>query len=202
MNLNLSKVLKVGYKSKEKQGQVLKRYGYDIDNQLSNADEQVYYNKDKKKLLYNVTGSHSGADIITDGFLALGHLKDTTRYKNADEGLKKAKAKYNVQNATVTGHSLGASVVQGISGSEDKVFSLNGGYTIGQKTKGQNQHNYRTNGDVVSLFGARASNIKTIGREENKSILGSFVSGGLIGVGKNLLSSHKPETIRNQHIFV
>lgn len=202
MNLNLSKVLKVGYKSKEKQGKVLSQYGYKIDNQLSNANEQVYYNKDKKKLLYNVTGTHSAADVITDGFLALGHLKDTSRYISADENLKKAKTKYGVQNATITSHSLGGSIGQGIAGSNDTLYSLNAGYTIGQKTKGQNQHNYRTNGDVVSLLGSKAKNITTINREENKSILGSFVSGGLIGVGKNLLSSHKPETIRNQHIFV
>jgi hypothetical protein len=202
MSVNLAKVLKVGYKSKEKQGKVMNRYGYKIDKDLSNDNQQVYFNPNEKKLLYNVTGTHNLTDVGTDIYLGLGKLKDTSRYKQADETLKKAKAKYGVSNATVTGHSLGASVSQGIAKPEDKEFSLNAGYTIGQKTKSGNQQNYRTQGDVVSLLGSGSKNLKTIGKKENTSVLGSFLKGGIVGVGQNLLKSHKPETIKKQHIFV
>jgi len=202
MSVNLSKVLKVGYKSTEKQGKVMNRYGYKIDKDLSNDNQQVYFNPNEKELLYNVTGTHNLTDVGTDIYLGLGKLKDTSRYKQADQTLKKAKAKYGVSSATVTGHSLGASVSQGIAKPEDQEYSLNAGYTIGQKTKGGNQHNYRTQGDVVSLLGAGSKNLKTIGKKENTSVLGSFLKGGIVGLGQNLLKSHKPETIKKQNIFV
>ena len=202
MALNLSKVLKVGYKNKDKQRETLNHYGYIRDNELSNDNQQVFYDPVKKKLLYNVTGTHNISDVGTDAYLALGMLKNTNRYKEADQGLKMAKKKYNVQSATVTGHSLGSTISQGIASNNDQEYSLNPGYTVFQPTKGGNQHNYRTNGDVVSLLGSRAKNIKTIGKDNNKSIVGSFVTGGLLGVGKNLLSSHKPDTISGEHIYV
>ena len=202
MSVNLAKVLKVGYKSKEKQGKVMKRYGYQIDKNLSNDNQQVYYNPNEKKLLYNVTGTHNLSDVGTDIYLGLGKLKDTNRYKQADETLKKAKSKYSVNSATITSHSLGGTIAQGIAKPEDQEYSLNAGYTIGQKTKGGNQHNYRTQGDVVSLLGAGSKNLQTIGKKENTTVLGSFLKGGIVGLGKNLLASHKPETIKKQHIFV
>jgi hypothetical protein len=95
MSVNLAKVLKVGYKSKEKQGKVMNRYGYKIDKDLSNDNQQVYFNPNEKKLLYNVTGTHNLTDVGTDVYLGLGKLKDTNRYKQADETLKKAKTKYH-----------------------------------------------------------------------------------------------------------
>lgn len=203
MSVNLAKVIKVGYyKSQKKQKKAMKKYGYQLDKSLSNDNEQVYYNPNDKKLLYNVTGTHNLKDAGTDVYLALGKLKDTNRYKEADETLKKAKAKYGVNNATITSHSLGGTIAQGIAKPEDQEYSLNAGYTIGQKTKGGNQHNYRTQGDVVSLLGAGSKNLHTIGKKENTSVLGSFLNGGIIGLGQNLLASHKPQTIKKEHIFV
>ena len=38
--------------------------------------------------------------------LAVGKIKDTNRYKSADAGLKKAKLKYGVSDASIYGHSL------------------------------------------------------------------------------------------------
>ena len=102
MSVNLAKVIKVGYKSQKKQKKVMKKYGYKIDKDLSNDNEQVYYNPSDKKLLYNVAGTHKLSDWGTDAYLALGGLKSTNRYKEADNTLKKAKAKYNINNATVT----------------------------------------------------------------------------------------------------
>lgn len=202
MSVNLAKVIKVGYKSEEKQGKVMKRFGYKIDKDLSNDNQQVYYNPNEKKLLYNVAGTHNNKDKLTDVYLAFGGLKNTDRYKSADETLKKAKSKYGVTNATITSHSLGGSIAQGIAKPEDQEYSLNAGYTIGQKTKGGNQHNYRTQGDVVSLLGAGSKNLKTIGKKDNTSVLGSFLKGGIVGLATNLIKSHKPETIKKEHVFV
>jgi hypothetical protein len=66
--------LRVGYLPSEKQqGQEMSKYGYQIDKGLSNENQQVYYNPENKKLLYNVTGSQSLNDWVNvDAKLALG----------------------------------------------------------------------------------------------------------------------------------
>ena len=58
--LSLYDSLRVGYIGNEnKQAQEMAKYGYQIDKGLSNENQQVYYNPETKKLLYNVTGSSS-----------------------------------------------------------------------------------------------------------------------------------------------
>jgi hypothetical protein len=84
-DVNLFDVLKAGYKDKNTQEHTLQKFGYARDNQLSSNNHQAYYNKAQNKLIFNVTGTHSIADWGTDAYLAAGHLKDTTRYKEADK---------------------------------------------------------------------------------------------------------------------
>lgn len=135
----------------KKQGKVMSKYGYNIDNQLSNDNQQVYYNPNKKKLLVNIAGTHNLNDVGTDLNLALGNLKNTKRYKEADLTLQKAKDKYNENKVVVTGHSLGGSIGKYISKPSDEVYTLNSGSTIGEK-KRPNQHNYKIQGDIISTF--------------------------------------------------
>jgi hypothetical protein len=159
--LSLYDSLRVGYIGDEnKKGAEMAKYGYQIDKGLSNENQQVYYNPESKKLLYNVTGSHNltdwvnsdlklalgirkneGKPIIERGIEKLlpeswkkgfdrsyenifGGFRDTTRYKDADETLKKAKAKYNPADVSITGHSLGGRIVQDIAKKSDKVYAL------------------------------------------------------------------------------
>jgi hypothetical protein len=77
-NLSLYDSLRVGYLGNEnKQGQEMAKYGYQIDKGLSNDNQQVYYNPESKKLLYNVTGSHNLTDWVnSDLKLALGIRKN------------------------------------------------------------------------------------------------------------------------------
>ena len=77
-SLSLYDSLRVGYLPNEKQqGQEMSKYGYQIDKGLSNDNQQVYYNPETKKLLYNVTGSHNLSDWVnSDLKLALGINKN------------------------------------------------------------------------------------------------------------------------------
>ena len=110
--------------------------GYVKDKTLSNANQKVFYNKDTGNLLFNVACSRTAKDFLyTDPMLALGKLKSTNRYKEADKALKQAKEVYNPTNTTITGHSLGGSIGAGISSKNDKLLGFNPGYTIGQKKK-------------------------------------------------------------------
>ena len=127
----------------------LEKRGFVKDNELSNDNQQTYYNSKKKKLLYTVSGTHNLNDWGTNAYLAMGKLKDTNRYKEADRNLKLAKLKYNPTRTVLTGHSLGGGIINGIGSSSDKIKTLDAGYTFGQKAR-SNVKNYRTSGDIVS----------------------------------------------------
>ena len=142
MSVALYDPIKVGYSNKKTQIETMKKYGYYRDGKLSNGNEQVYYNPSSKKLLVNVTGTHNISDIGTDAYLAVGKLKDTNRYKEAKSVLDASKKKYGI-NATLSGHSLGSGIINGIASSQDKAVGLDGGFTIGQKAR-KNIKNYRT----------------------------------------------------------
>jgi len=189
MVLSLYDTLKSSYGDKQA-SQKLANAGYKYDSMLSNHNQQVWYNPNEKKLLYNVAGTHNLADWGTDAYLAAGKLKDTNRYKEADSILKQAKLKYNPSNTSVSGHSLGATIANYISAPTDKTYALDAGYTIGQKTRdyGGNHQSFRTAGDLVSALGAgRGDSLKTL---KNSNWL------------KDPLTAHHVENIKNEQIFV
>lgn len=244
--LSLYDSLRVGYIGDEnKQGKEMDRFGYKIDKGLSNENQQVYYNPETKKLLYNVTGSHSlqdwvnsdlklalgvnknaGKPIIERGIESLlpkswkkgfdrgyenifGGFKDTDRYKQADETLKKAKAKYQPSETSITGHSLGGRIVQDISKKGDKVYALDAGQTIGQKVKGgDNRKIYRTAGDVVSLASAWNPHVQTLTNPHLHKILPavSMVTKDPRAIGVagaiDAYNAHNIENIKGSDIFV
>jgi hypothetical protein len=244
--LTLYDSLRVGYLGNQnQQGKALSPYGYLIDKKLSNENQQVYFNPESKKLLYNVTGSQSLGDWVNvDAKLALGGtigkgikmvgapiekgiesilprswkkgfergfeniaggFKDTTRYKQADETLKAAKAKYQPAETSITGHSLGGRIVQDIAKGSDKVFALDPGQTIGQKVKG-NRNIYRSAGDIVSLASAGSRNVKTLANPHLREIVPALISGNpnAIGVAAAIdaFHAHDIENIKGTDIFV
>ena len=188
--LSLYDTLHNSYKPLKDQKKFYKDKGYYIDKKLSNDNQQVLYNPTSKKLLYNIAGTHNLKDWGTDAYLLAGKLKETNRYKEADNTLKLAKQKYGINSATVTGHSLGSSIGNFISKPEDKFYGLDAGYTFGQKTRdyGGNHQNFRTAGDLVSVLGAgRNDTLKTL---KNRNWL------------KDPLTAHNVENIKNEKIFV
>jgi hypothetical protein len=237
--------LRIGYLPENKKGAEMAKYGYQIDKGLSNDNQQVYYNPESKKLLYNVTGSQSLNDWVNvDAKLALGGtigkgikaigkplergieallpsswknkfergyenivggFKDTDRYKQADETLKKAKAKYQPAEVSLTAHSLGGRIVQDIAKKSDKVFALDPGQTIGQKVKG-NQNIYRSAGDIVSLASAGSKNIKTLANPHIRTIIPALIKGNPTQIGiaaaVDAYHAHDIENIKDSDIFV
>jgi hypothetical protein len=236
--------LRVGYlPSESQQGREMAKYGYQIDKGLSNDNQQVYYNPETKKLLYNVTGSHTlgdwvnsdlklalgirkndGKPIIERGIEKLlpdswkkgfdrsyenvfGGFKDTDRYKQADQTLKAAKAKYGPTETAITGHSLGGRIVQDIAKKDDKVYALDAGSTIGQTVKGgPNRQVYRTAGDVVSGTTAWNPAVKTLANPHTSKLLPALFtrSAPQIGVAAAIdaYNAHNIENIKGSDIFV
>jgi hypothetical protein len=190
---SLYNALKSGYKNKEIQSKKLKEDGYIRDDALSSGNHQAYYNPTTKKLKFNVTGTQNFSDVITDGYLALGGLKNTTRYKEADKMLKAAKNKYNVSSADVTGHSLGGSIAGLISSKNDHVTTLDKGATFGSRIR-SNENAYRSSGDVVSLLNSGSKRMTTL-KTPNSNILWN-------GIGGQILKNHDVDNIKNEKIFV
>ena len=204
--VKLYDTLKASYGDKDAERK-LQEKGFIKDSSLSNHNQQVYANPKTKKLIFSVAGTHNASDWLTDGYLAVGKLKDTKRYKEADKKYKQAKDKYSDYNFKTAGHSLGSAIAQGIAKPEDHVTTLNGGYTVGQKTRshGGNFKSYRTQGDVVSLLGANSKNMKTIknsGTSLIKNLVTSIKNKDPIGFVSNVLGSHQLENIKTSKLKV
>jgi hypothetical protein len=121
-------------------------------------------------------------------------LKDTNRYKSADETLKKAKVKYGVNEASIYGHSLGGAISGYISGKSDKVHTLDKGATVGQKVR-NNEKAYRTAFDPVSILNANSKNMTTLPNKNKKFTSGIIPLDAVV----NGLHAHNVDSIKNQY---
>ena len=189
--MDLHKVLKNSYASRKKQKKAFLKDGYRYDKFLSNDNEQVYYNPNNKKLSMSVAGTHNLSDFGTDIWLAGGLLKNTSRYKEAESTLKRAKQKYDVKNATLAAHSLGGAISQYIASKGDQVYTLDKGATIGQKTR-SNEKAYRTSGDLISILNANSTRMKTLKNPQIRT-------GNVI---KDAYNAHNVDNIKNENIMI
>ena len=191
--LKLHKVLKLSYDNNEQHQQKMKKNGYAYDSMLSSKNEKVYYNPTQNKLLVSVAGTDkfSPRDIITDVYLGLGKLQDTSRYKHAHQTIRDAKKKYNVQNATLVGHSMGASVISYAGSKGDTIYTLDKGATIGTKTRSR-ERAYRSAGDAVSALAANAKNMTTLGSN-------NYLKDGVV---MGALKAHNVSNIKQNKIYI
>ena len=206
MSLNFHSVLKNSYDTRDKQKKAFLKENYVFDSDLSNGNNSVYFNPKQNKLLMSVKGTNpfSLKDLGTDAYLAAGHLKDTDRYKESKNILEKAKKRYNPKESTIAGHSLGGTISQYIAGKDDKVYTLDKGATIGQKSR-SNEKAFRSENDVVSMLNTNSKNMTTlkrprgIGMNRTVGILGGGPIGGLIG---NALDAHDINAIKQSNIMI
>lgn len=189
--MNVYDVLKLSYADKNKQMKDMARNGYLYDSQLSNHNQQIYYNPKDRKLINSIAGTHNLSDWGTDVYLGAGHLKDTDRYKQADRALKEAKRKYNIDSAVVVGHSLGGAIAGYIAGANDKIVTYNKGATVGQKVR-KNEVALRTDGDIVSILDENSKHMTTI-HNDNKAT-------GFLPL--DTLKAHNVDNLKNANIFV
>ena len=133
--------------------------------QFTGMGKDLYDNSSLAKEMFNRANEVLGFDIVK------------IMFEGSDEELKQTKVTQpaiflhstilaaclgdSFQPDMVAGHSLGATIASYIGSSKDKIYSLDGGYTIGQPSR-NGVNNYRTSGDVVSLLGSANSNMKTL----------------------------------------
>ena len=189
--LSLYKSLQLGYlRSERKQAKRLKRFGYQIDRELSNNERMIAYSPFTKKLIFVENGSATNPfspqfyedwqnniqNVSTNTF------QYTPRYQSAKSAYLKVKEKYKEIPITLVGHSQSGIIVNNLTGKNDKGYTLNGAL-IKQKNNPQ-VSNYRVRGDLVSAF-ANPKDMTT-----------------LAGEYKNPISAHAIENIRQEPIFL
>ena len=161
--LSLHGTIKNSYASEKDQSKFGSECGYEFDKELSNDNNQVYYNPKSNHLMMSVSGTHNVSDVGTDLKMMASGIKSTDRYKQAEMTLGKAKAKYNPKSVTATGHSLGGAIVSDLDGIDQKV-TFNKAHTNPFKKTPGNETHLRTYGDIVSLASAgnkHTSNIRS-----------------------------------------
>ena len=161
------------------------------DEQLSNSNNSVFYNKKNKKLMVNVAGTKSLGDWGTDAYLLFGHLKDTNRYKDSERVLSEARKKYNPRKVSLTGHSLAGGIVSQLGSSNDKVTTLDPATTLFQKTR-SNTTNYRTANDIVSIANANSTRTKTLANPNFRTSI----------LPLDIYKAHDVSNIKDQNIFI
>ena len=134
MSVNLYDAINSSY-GNNKSINKLKSQGYNLDSMLSNHNNQVWVNKNDKKVLFGVKGTNpkSLKDIGTDIYLAFGKLDKTDRYKDSKRIINDVRNKYKDYNITHAAHSLGGSIVSKLAKPNEKVYAYNEGIAPFQK---------------------------------------------------------------------
>jgi len=183
--MNLHSVLNEGYKTKNKNN----LNGYILDKKLSDHNNKIYYNPNEKKLLHNVVGSHNLGDWVNNAKLALGYgFKESKRYKDSHKKLRDAKQKYNVNDATIVGHSQGGFTASNIASKNDKVITFNKA-SVGQTIK-KNERAYRSD-DIVSVLNANSKNMNHVKPISKTGIM-----------PLDLYKNHSVDVIKNHKIII
>jgi hypothetical protein len=206
--LKLYKALKIGYlRNEKKQQKALKRFGYQIDTNLSDGRERVIaFNPQTKKVLFieNGTDPKNLKDLETDVVLAFGGIKQTKRYEDSKNALLKAHEKYKDAQFILTGHSLGAGILNYNAKSNDQVVNYNPAYSIGNHKVRDNIQNYRTEGDIISSMAPNKNTtlLKPIQEEEKKTKINGEIITEVVERPNDLLSRHELENIKNLPVYL
>ena len=145
----LSDMLKNSYKNENK---TINNYEY--DSSLSKNKGQVYYNPSLDHLVVAHRGTSGIHDVVTDLKLMLGN-KDNNRFEIGKNITDSALNKYNTNNVSIIGHSLGASVAKESNREHGHEYiGVNPAIVPTDLFEAQhdNEHIFRNKYDVVSIL--------------------------------------------------
>lgn len=149
----LQDLLKASYSRNTPAREIGQKYGFTLDDSLSNAEQKVFIDKTKTPTVV-FTGSRKGSDIITDLALGVGFGSITPRFQRSSALIDKVKSKYSGKPITAIGDSLGGSLAEFVGRKVDKVITTNKGVGFGTifKKINPNQTDIRSSNDLVSLL--------------------------------------------------
>ena len=158
-------LIEAGYSRTGDAEKIGKKYGLTLDKSLSSANQKVYYDREKNPSVV-FRGSKNENDLMTDGLLAVGLEKYSTRFRDSKKLIDDVRKKYHNKPVTSLGHSLGGSLAEYSGG--DKIITINKGVGLAgiHKEIKNNQTDVRTRKDVVSVLsntqhGGKKITIKT-----------------------------------------
>jgi len=173
----LKDLIQASYSRNTPAREIGKKYGYVLDDDLSNAEQKVFLDKNKNpKIVF--TGSRKGMDAITDLAILGGVAGLTPRFQNSSKLVDKVKQKYKNRPITAIGDSLGGTLAESVGGKVDKVITTSKGvglFGIGKKIR-SNQTDIRASNDVISLLRNTQSGGKKVVIKGTKGILNPFAS--------------------------
>jgi len=192
--LKLGKALQIGYlRDERKQAKALGRFGYMLDNRLSDGRQTlVAFNPKENQVLFvaNGTDPKSSKDLETDLLTITGGLKQTRRYDETKAAYNAAKQKYKGAQFVDVGHSLAGGLVNAVASGNDTVYTYNAAFAPNQKARA-NVQNYRTAGDVVSLFAPKETTTQLVNRTEST-----------VRPVNYLLKTHAVENIKDLPVYL
>lgn len=190
--LLLHDALQASYLSTDDARHRLDKQGYRMDDELSNIEEKVYYNDSTGDLLIGYRGSVNLQNDWLDTNISLlkGDLKNSERYKRSKDVYDKAKNKYNKNQVTLVGDSMGGSLASAVGSDQDNILSHNKGTSLGNIGNKKNEKSYREKGDLVSILNYFGSNTKTLSN--------GYLNGGYL----NPLFAHNYGLLKDKNIFV
>lgn len=173
----LKDLIQASYSRNTPAKEIGKKYGYVLDEDLSNAEQKVFLDKNKNpKIVF--TGSRKGMDALTDLAVLGGVAGLTPRFQNSSKLVDKVKQKYKNRPITAIGDSLGGTLAESVGGKVDKVITTSKGvglFGIGKKIR-SNQTDIRASNDVISLLRNTQSGGKKVVIKGTKGIINPFAS--------------------------
>lgn len=194
-NLPLEKALDISYSPLEKTQRKLQPYGYKLDTALSTKQNKVFIQPESKKLVFTTAGTNplSARDIATDAYLAfLGKagLQSTSRYKESEALLKKAREKYPKYKKTLAGHSLGSTIVSNLAKPDEQVRGFGSG--SGLFSQGGVGQSFRTFYDPFSFTSKDTLIPAYIPKKK-----GNLRSSEKVDYPQGIIASHSYENLRS-----
>lgn len=98
--------------------------GYIQDKKLSGERAQVYHNPETNHLVISHRGTNDLNDVITDAKLIFGY-KNNNRFNHGKKITNDAINKYNTDNITIVGHSLGSQIARESNKNNYEMININ-----------------------------------------------------------------------------
>ena len=153
------------------------RTGAGYDPALSSDEVAVYRpSGGRARPLVAIRGSANLEDAKTDGYLALGKLRDTARWKRTAAHAQRIRDV--VGSFDVTGHSLGGTLAQHVhddmKAPDSQLVAFNPGATVLGTIPGLGGRVYSTHGDAVSaLSHVTHKDVRVLKAEGGDDLLGA-----------------------------
>jgi len=156
------------------------RTGAGYDPALSSDEIAVYRPAGRARALVSFRGSSNLEDAKTDGYLALGKLRGTDRWKRTAAHAQRISSV--VGNFDVTGHSLGGTLAQHVhddmKAPDSRLVAFNPGATVLGTIPGLGGRVYSTHGDAVSaLSHVTHRDVRVLKAEGGDDLLGAHGMG-------------------------